>query len=209
VDRGQLVCTVGALPHPVATATAVTALNPMDLHPSTGPVRLVRRALADGFRGLGVLIHADEVIASTSSRFHDAVEAALTELCLDHPVGVLCVYDRPGVGTECLDLAVAHHGGDLRENQLTVRGAEGAVHIGGEVDMTNLDVFTGALRTIAAARDGRLRIDLSGAGFFSAGAAHVLHQRVAALRAGGAHVELHGATPAVARALDLVELHFR
>jgi hypothetical protein len=101
----------------------VIALSPQDLHPSTDPVRLVRQALDDGFHGLGVLIHADDVIASTSSRFHDAVETALTELCVDHPVAVLCVYDRPGVGTDRLDLAVAHHGGEpAREPAHRARG---------------------------------------------------------------------------------------
>jgi anti-anti-sigma regulatory factor len=83
------------------------------------------------------------------------------------------------------------------------------VHIGGEVDMTNLDVFEAALHAVAVARDGRLRVDLSRAGFLSAGAAHALHRRVAALRAGGATVELCDAPPPVARALQLVELHFR
>jgi anti-anti-sigma factor len=208
-DRGQRICTVGGLSLPEVTERATTALTPQDLHPSTDPARLVQRALADGFRGLGVLIHADEVIASTSARFHAAVETALTELCVEHPVDVLCVYDRPGVGIDCLALAVPHHGGDLREHQLTVSGTAEAVHIGGEVDMTNVDVFAAALRDLAVARGGRLRIDLSRTTFLSAGAAYLLHRHVAALRTGGAHVEVHGVAPHVARALRLVELHRR
>ncbi|MCO1656369.1 STAS domain-containing protein [Pseudonocardia humida] len=209
VERGQRICTVGTLPLTGTAAARETALDPADLHPSAEPARLVQRALGDGYQGLGVLIHADEVIATTSERFHDAVETALTDLCTDHPVEVLCVYDRPGVGTDCLDLAVEHHEGDLREEQLTVRRTTDVVHVAGEVDMTNLDVLDTALRATALARGRRLRIDLSEATFLSAGAAHVLHRHAAVLRQAGAHVELHGAAPPVARALQLVELSLR
>jgi anti-anti-sigma factor len=209
VDRGQRICTVGTLPHPGAAPTAVTALTAQDLHPTRAPVRLVQRAIAEGFHGLGVLIHADELIGATSGRFHDAVETALTDLCVEHPVEVLCVYDRPGVGADCLDLAVTHHGGDLREHQLTVRRGEDALHLGGEIDMTNLDVFESALRSASAGRGQRLRIDLSRVTFASAGAAHVLHRRVVALRGAGAEVELRGVAAPVARALHLVELNLR
>ena len=209
VQRGRRICAVGALPHPSAATSEVTVLSPADIHPSATPLELVQQALADGFRGLGVLIHADEVIADRSGRFHDAVETTLTDLCVDHPIEVLCVYDRPGAGTDCVDLAVAHHGGDLRGPQITVRRAAGAVHVGGEIDMTNLDVFDAALQATAVARGRRLRIDLDRVAFLSAGAAHVLHQYVAAVRGNGAHVELHGVAPPVARVLELVERSFR
>jgi anti-anti-sigma regulatory factor len=202
--RGYGMCTVATPPPP--GVPGVTALAPADVHPSAAPAALARRALDGGFAGLGILIRADRVIAETSRDFHDEIEAGLTDLCVEHPVSVLCVYDRPGAGVQCLDLAVGHHEG-LSEQQLALRASGDTVRLSGEVDVVNLDVVDVALRTAAARRPDRLRIDLSGTTFLSAGAARLVHRHVAALRAGGALVELHGAAPQVDRVLGLVGRH--
>jgi hypothetical protein len=67
--------------------------------------RLVERALAEGYRGLGVLVWADGVIAAVSAQGHAVIEASLAELCRKHRVSVLCVYDRGTAGTRQLDMA--------------------------------------------------------------------------------------------------------
>lgn len=200
--RGLKMVTLTGTP---PTTPGVDALVPADLHPSAAPVGLVERALAEGHAGLGVLIRAEHVITSTSREFHEDVEATLSALCGSHPVSVLCVYDRPGVGVECLDMAVAHHGGGLHEPQLTVRRGEDVVELAGEVDVTNLDVVAAALEQFAVAPPGGLCVDLSGVTFLSAGAAQVLHRRATALRERGADVEFGGAPPHVGRFLRLVE----
>jgi anti-anti-sigma factor len=205
--RGHKMCTLAAV-SPPGSAGAM-ALLPADLHPSAAPVDLVHRARSEGFTGLGILIWADRVIAETSQEFHDGIEAALTDLCADHPVSVLCVYDRPGVGAACLDLAVGHHLGGLYEQQLTLRKSDEVVRLNGEIDMTNLDVVATALRAAAEGRPERLRIDLSGTTFLSAAAAQLVDQHVRALRADGAHVEVRGAAPHVARVLQMIARHVR
>src|SRR3712207_408781 len=121
--------TLAAPPRPDASPTGVTALAAEDLHPSAGPERLVRQALDEGFRGLGILVWADKLLGDTSSEFHDDIETALTALCVDHPVSVLCVYDRPGAGVECLDLAVTQHTGALHEQQVTLGWTDDVVHL--------------------------------------------------------------------------------
>jgi anti-anti-sigma factor len=203
-DLGYGMCTVATAPPP--GASGVTALAAADVHPSAAPADLVRRARDEGCAGLGVLVRADRVIAETSREFHDEVEAALTGLCAEHPVAVLCVYDRPGAGVDCLDLVVGHHE-VLHEQQLTLRPSEDVLRVSGEVDIVNLDVVGTALRTAAARRPDRLRIDLTGTTFLSAGAARLVHRHVAALRAGGSRVELHGAAPHVGRVLRLAGRH--
>jgi anti-anti-sigma factor len=203
--RGYAMCTVAAEPPP--GAVGVTALAPADVHPSAAPADLARRVLDAGFAGLGILVRADRVIAETSGRFHDGIETALTGLCARHPVSVLCVYDRPGAGAECLDLAVTHHPAALHEQQLTLRASADTVRVSGEVDVVNVDVVDTALSVAAARRPERLRIDLSGTTFLSAGAAHLVQRHIAALRDGGAQVELHGVAANVDRVLRLVERH--
>jgi anti-anti-sigma factor len=205
--RGYAMCTVAAAAPP--NAAGVTALAPADVHPSGAPAALARRVLDEGFAGLGILVRADRVIAETSGRFHDGIETALTGLCAGHPVSVLCVYDRPGAGAECLDVAVTHHPESLQEQQLTLRASADTVRVSGEVDMVNVDVVDAALSAAAARRPERLRIDLSGTTFLSAGAAHLVQRHIAALRDGGARVELHGVAPNVDRVLGLVGRHLR
>lgn len=201
VDHRHKMFTVAVPPRPDASATA---LAPEDLHPSAAPERLVRQALDEGFRGLGILVWADKVLGDTSGEFHDDIETALTALCVDHPVSVLCVYDRPGAGVECLDLAVTQHNAALHEQQITLGRTDDVVHLSGEVDMSNLDVLDAALRATAVAPGRRLRVDLGRLTFLSAGAAHLLSLHVALLRDDGVHVELHRVAPPVGRVLQLI-----
>jgi anti-anti-sigma regulatory factor len=202
LENGHQLLTLTAPTDPHAQ-TGSRALVPHDLHPSSTPARLVHAALAEGFTGLSVLIRADQVIAETSTDFHDAVESALTAMCAEHPVRVLCVYDRPGAGTEHLDLAVTHHRGGLQEQLLTVRDAEDCTYLAGEVDMTNLDVFDAALRTCRTMANDVVRVDLSEAAFLSAAAAHILAGHATTTRDGLARVELHNLPRHVQRVLSL------
>jgi anti-anti-sigma regulatory factor len=202
LENGHKLLTLTAPTDP-HTQTRPRALSPDDLHPSSTPARLVHAALAEGFTGLSVLIRADQVIAETSADFHDAIESALTALCAEHPVRVLCVYDRPGAGTQHLDLAVTHHRGGLQEHLLTVRDAEGCTNLGGEVDMTNLDVFDAALRACRTMANDVVRVDLSGTAFLSAGAADILARHATTTRDGLARVELHNLPRHVRRVLWL------
>ncbi len=183
-------------------------LSPNDLHPSSAPAGLVRAALEEGFTGLSVLIRADRVIDETSSDFHDAVESELTALCIEHPTRVLCVYDRPGAGTEHLDLAVNHHPSSLQEQLLTFHDAQDGTHVVGEVDMTNLDVFDAALRTWRTMADDTVHLDMSQTAFLSAGAADVLLRHVTTPGDDLAPVELHNLSRRIRRVLQLTGLDF-
>src|SRR3954451_15205296 len=48
----------------------LTVLTPAELRREAQPVRLVERALAEGYRGVGVLVWADGVITAVSPRGH-------------------------------------------------------------------------------------------------------------------------------------------
>jgi hypothetical protein len=70
---------------------ALPVLTPAELRPQARPARLVERALAEGYRGLGVLIWADGSIAAASPQGHADIESSLAALCRAQPVSVLCV----------------------------------------------------------------------------------------------------------------------
>jgi hypothetical protein len=61
-------------------------LTPAELRREARQARLVERALAEGYRGLSVLIWADAVIAAVSPQGHAAIETSLAELCREHPL---------------------------------------------------------------------------------------------------------------------------
>jgi hypothetical protein len=124
-------------------------------------------------------------------------------LCAEHPARVLCVYDRPGAGTEHLGLAVTHHRGGLREQLLTVWDNGDHTRVDGEVDMTNLDVFDAALRTCRTLADDTVHLDMSRTAFLSAAAADALVRHVATPHDGLARVELHNLPRHIQRVLRL------
>lgn len=212
VDRGHRVVTVALPPDlglgPDAVVAGLPALSatPGDLLvPDGAVVEMLHRARDEGHRGLAVLVSADGVIASSSPAHHTRVETALTRLCREHPVRVLCLYDRTGVGTDQLDLAVTHHPAELRDPTARVRRSAGRLELAGEFDTSNVALLSCALRiATATATTPGLQIDLSGVRFLSVGAARVLHVDTAAHRAGGGRVQLRGAGPDTVRILRLV-----
>ena len=190
--------------------SGLTALTPDDLHTTAAPVELLQRALPDGDHGLGILIWADAVITATSQGTHEKIETTLTSLCRDHPVSVLCVYDRNGerddAGIEHLDLAVARHPAGLQEQRLALRRNAHTLYVVGEIEMSNLDVFATALRALTDTPSPTVRIDLNGVTFLAAAAARSLIRDTAPYRDHGTNVEIH-ATPHVTRILQLLDIH--
>ena len=213
LDRGEKLLTLCA---PVDTDIAsragsgLTALTPEDLHTTAPPAELLQRALPDGDHGLGILVWADAVITATSRATHEEIETTLARLCRDHPVSVLCVYDRDGkrdgAGIEHLDLAVARHPDGLQGQCLALRRTADTLYVDGEIDMSNLDVFATALRALTDTPSPTVRIDLNAVTFLAAAGVRTLIRDTAPYRDRGADVEIH-ATPHITRILQLLDIH--
>lgn len=213
LDRSEKLITLCA---PVDTditsraGSSLSALTPEDLHTTAAPVELLQRALPDGDHGLGILIWADAVITATSRDTHEEIETTLARLCRDHPVSVLCVYDRngnrAGVGIEHLDLAVARHPDGLQGQCLALRRTADTLYVDGEIDMSNLDVFATALRALTDTPSPTVRIDLNAVTFLAAAGVRTLIRDTAPYRDRGADVEIH-ATPHITRILQLLDIH--
>jgi len=150
----------------------------------------------------------DAVIAATSRDTHEEIETTLASLCRDHPVSVLCVYDRTGgaAGLEHLDLAVARHPDRLQEQRLALRRTAHTLYVDGEIDMSNLDVFATALRALTDTPSASVLIDLNGVTFLAAAGVRTLIRDTAPYRDRGADVEIH-ATPHITHILQLLDIH--
>jgi anti-anti-sigma factor len=189
--------------------SGLTAVTPQDLH-TAAPEELLQRALPQGDHELGILIWADAVIAATSRETHEKIETTLASLCRDHPVSVLCVYDRDGerdgAGIEHLDLAVARHADGLEEQRLALRRTADTLSVNGEIDMSNLDVFATTLRALTDTPSPTVRIDLNGVTFLAAAGVRTLIRDTARYRDRGADVEID-ANPHITRILQLIDIH--
>jgi anti-anti-sigma regulatory factor len=171
-----------------------------------GVVEMVRSGRDDGVPGHSIIVWADRLIAATSNAVHADVEAALIDLCRDHPVSALCLYDRAGIGTEQIEAAVARHPDGLREQHLHLRCDGHTLHFRGEIDMTNIDVLRAALPGVRQTRARTMRIDLGRAQFLSAAAVAALARDTDAFRSGGGLIELQDATPHVMNILRLLQI---
>jgi hypothetical protein len=139
--RGDHVVTV-AVPDGFTPGTeGLPALAPVELHPDGRPVEVDRSLSRRRPRGLGVLVHADAVIAAMSATVRAEIEDVLAALCRDHPVSVLCVYDRDGGGRDHLDMAAARHPDRILETQADLRRTGQTMWLRGEFDTTNNDVL--------------------------------------------------------------------
>ena len=213
LDRGEWLLTLCA---PVDADIAsragggLTALTADDLRITSPPMALLQRAIPDGDHGLGILIWADAVINATSRETHVEIETTLDGLRRDRPLSVLCVYDRDGdrhgAGIEHLDLAVGGHPDGLQEQRLALRRTADTLYVEGEIEMSNLDVFATALRTLTDTPSPTVRINLEGVTFLAAAAARSLIRDTAPYRDRGADVEIH-ATPHITRILQLIDIH--
>jgi hypothetical protein len=213
LDRSERLLTVCA---PVdadiagRAGSGLTALTPEDLHTTAAPDELLQRAVPDGDHGLGILIWADAVITATSRETHAEIETTLARLCRDHPVSVLCVYDRDGdrygAGIEHLDLAVARHPDRLQGQRLALRRTADTLDVDGEIDMSNLDVFATALHAVTDTPSPTVRIGLDGVTFLAAAGVRTLIRDTAPYRDRGADVEID-ATPHITRILQLLDIH--
>jgi anti-anti-sigma factor len=213
LDRSEKLLTLCA---PVDTditsraGSGLTALTPEDLHSTAAPAELLQRALPDGDHGLGILVWADAVITATSRATHEEIETTLAHLCRDHPVSVLCVYDRAGkregAGIEHLDLAVARHPDGLQGQCLALRRTADTLYVDGEIDMSNLDVFATALHALTDTPSPTVCIDLNAVRFLAAAGVRTLIRDTGPYRDRGADVEIH-ATPHITRVLQLLDIH--
>lgn len=210
VDRGEKVLTVCAPDvsdlGPGWPGHRTSALSPRDLRPDAEPDELVRRALDEGFQGVSIVIWAGGLRAGAPGDHHLEVETALTDLCRRHRVSALCLYERTMVTAtaELLDTVVAGHPDAVREQLVGLRSTQDALLVSGEIDMSNVDVLAAALRTVTRTRLRSLRVDLSRVTFLSVSAGRALASDTAEFRGRGGRVEVHGASPHIARVLQLL-----
>jgi anti-anti-sigma factor len=193
-----------------ATAIAKGCLvvqSPAEFFPSDGPAGMLKRALAEGYRGLRLSAQASSTVTVMPQAAHSDVERAFDRFCRTHPVSGLCQYEQWGMPEDRLqDIASSHLSGGIRQRTLSVAQHVGSLVLAGEIDVSNHDILMCALRAAAGQASQLLRVDVSQVEFLGAAGCRVLDDGTFRFRRQGGRVLLCEPKPWVERILRVARV---
>lgn len=182
----------------------------VELFSAGGMTGYVTRALERGYPGVRVCGNAASSTAQLGSEGMRAAEREMDRLCDTLPVAAMCQYDA-GAGTpqQVRELVGAHPQVVRTDTLLLTRRGE-QVHLSGEIDVSSAQVLKAALERAADDTDGRsMLVDLTKLAFIDIAGYDALIRGTERLRSDGGTLVLRGATGAVLRVLDLVDIRKR
>jgi anti-anti-sigma factor len=192
-----------------ATAKGRLLVRPLAAVYGDGPggqVERIKRALAEGYRGVRTSGEATAARTGAPEEIYAGLAGSLEQLCRTYPVSALCQYDRATTSAGRLEQAVATHGG-LRESQLHTAQADGRLQLAGQVDASNEPVLLAAVQAATSTALGRFWLDLRRVATLSVGGCRALVIGTQQFRERGGQVVLLVAPQAIVeRVLRLVGL---
>jgi anti-anti-sigma factor len=174
-----------------------------DFYSVDAPPMLVDLAWTEGFRRLRIVADARHGLQVLDQPTYLKYERGLAGACATSPLAALCQFDGETASTWLSEVSLMHMGHGPASMFMAVPDDETVV-LFGEVDITNDDRMTEALRLTAGRADGFMKVDLSGLTLLSAAGCRALIEGTDSYRARGGHVLLVGARPPVQRVLKLL-----
>lgn len=175
-----------------------------DFYAMNAPHRLVARARAEGFRGLRIATDPRHGLQVLDQQAYLRYERRLADTCATRPLSALCQFDTVAAGSWFSEVSWMHMGYGPTSPFLAMP-ADDSVFLFGEVDISNDDQMTEALRHAASrARTGLLQVDLTGLTLLTAAGCRALIEGTEDYRARGGQVLLQGLRPPVERVLTLL-----
>jgi anti-anti-sigma factor len=194
----------------VARATAKGCLvvqSPAEFFPPDGQAGMLKRALAEGYRGLRLSAQARSTGTVMPRAAHSDVERAFDRFCRTHPVSGLCQYEQWGMpGDRLQDVAVSHLSGGIRQRTLSVAQHVGHLVLAGEIDVSNHDILMCALRAATEQASQTLRLDVRRVEFLGAAGCRALDDGTFTFRRQGGRVLLVEPKPWVERILRVARV---
>lgn len=191
----------------VETAVAERRVETMTIaeyHTPGARLMTVRRAVAEGFRGVRMSVEATSAWASLPVGRHEAYEREIDTFCQEHPLSVLCQYDRAVAVGEPLRRAVTQHSGGIRQRQLQTSAGGDRFALTGEIDIFNTDLLALALRSATTPPRKLFHLDLSGVGFLSAAGCRAIAEGTSRFRDDGGKLVIVAPRPMVRKVLLVV-----
>jgi anti-anti-sigma factor len=174
-----------------------------DFYAMSAPTMLVARARADGFRGVRIATDPRHGLRVLDQPAYLRYERRLADTCASKPLSALCQFDTAAAGSWFSEVSWMHMGYGPTSPFLAIP-ADDAVFMFGEVDISNNEQMTEALRHAASRADGLLRVDLAGLTLLTAAGSRALIEGTEDYRARGGQVLLQGVRPSVQRVLKLL-----
>jgi anti-anti-sigma factor len=194
----------------VATATAegrLAVLPVAEFFPPDGQAGMFERALAEGYRGLRISAQASSALTVMPQAAHSGVELAVDRLCRTQRLSAMCQYEQWGtVGERLRDVASSHVGGGIRQRALSTAQHDDHLVLAGEIDVSNHEILTCALRAAAERASQTLRLDLRQVDFIGAAGCRALDDGTLTFRRRGGQVQLIEPKPWVERILRLARV---
>lgn len=174
-----------------------------DFYSVNASTMLVALAKAKGFRRLRLASDARQGLKLLDEPTYLKYERGLAAACATTPVAALCQFDAEAAGSWLTEVSLMHMDYGPASMFSAVPDDE-TVALFGEVDISNDDRMTEALRLTASRADGSMKVDLSGLTLLSAAGCRAMIEGTDRYRAHGGHVLIVGARPPVQRVLKLL-----
>jgi anti-anti-sigma factor len=189
-----------------ATAEGRLSIIPIpEFYPAGGQLPVIERALAEGYRGLRIAAEASTALTFLTWPAYMAIEREIDEIARTHPLSAMCQYEQPSTVDGHLSDVVSSHVSGIREWLLSTGDGEGEgeLILAGEIDVSNSELLTCALREATSRVPETFRLDLARVDFLSAGACRGIAEGTRQFREGSGTVLLVGFQPPIASVLRL------
>jgi anti-anti-sigma factor len=174
-----------------------------DFYPAGGQLPVIERALAEGFRGLRIAAEASTALTFLTWPAYMAVEREIDEITRTHPLSAMCQYEQASTVDDHLSDVVSSHLTGIREWLLSTGDGDGELVLAGEIDVSNAELLTCALRAATSRAADTLRLNLVRVDFLSAGACRAIAEGTRQFRDDSGTVLLVEPQPPIASVLRL------
>ena len=164
-DKGSLLAVLRENGVDAVAATAEGRLSIIgipEFYPAGGPLPVIERALAEGYRGLRIAAEASTALTFLTWPAYMAIEREIDEITRTHPLSAMCQYEQPSTVDGHLSDVVSNHLSGIREWLLSTGDGDGELILAGEIDVSNAELLACALRAATSRAPASLAPESSG-----------------------------------------------
>lgn len=205
--RAVRICVATSPGPPAIAAVAETDVEPgVEADAEAAAEESAEESVEEHTEGDATTDDPARAVTSDAGSAGSDLEHEIERLCRTHPLSALCQYRQKAMTHERLRRYVASHLDGIWQRQLTIVRRDGYLQVGGEVDISNDQLFMVVMQCAADAATTVLCLDLSSLRFLTAAGCRALIDGTAKLRSRGGMLVISSPQPLVERVLQIVGL---